>query len=958
MKLFSCTFIMFSALAWTSSVLSEEYDYGTKMLKWVREDAARQSVELAKADHAARDLNLIISTINLGGTTIGKLNTSLVSIASTSEMVEKTAINLSPTEAAFLRRADSATHIDTLLAIGASLQSVQNHLNLAKAPHTKSQFTSFGLPAVGRQTMMESFTTVSNSLKPNLPEAYFEVRYSYENGEETYKVGGETAPAYYVASALMKYPNPYAYAAGVALLATAFTYDVLKNDDLKKKIEEQNRLLAQAYSELQKILPADEKMYEIYLEAVKQHRGDVESELKSFATTLVQANIAWNHAMALQMARSRQSASILSEARLKKVIGDTQDPARRFFNTALTIKLADESSEFMSKAVQEVKKAITGCGDAFSAQDYQNTEDTLYEGSYIFEAISRDPALAELHDLASSASKQLLLTSEELSVQRKGILSMPCGSKAESDQTRIQNHIQALTNMPLPKISSQDSALLKYVLDERFVVFSRNVSESSSMTCQLYRTDSGLSCNKGSASDQPYDQGLHNGGNPIDIITGRRDGGYSNDARQLSDRADQGKLNVDKRVANLNKEYNELKSITPNWKASTSGDLVKFTDELGITTRQHESGLSNFANAHASELGDMSRRMQDFASAPFNLNSAAVIASSVTGVTSTFPTLDPTRVRSEGPHFASLDPRPAGAGVSLEVARSMRLQAESEQAVRKRVSDNLRADRRDPVFSSIGTADENAHLAQSYLKYAERLSNKNGDAYLRFGPAAERAARAYIAEATMLRRYAEGDAVQPPDGRHYIGDWPFNRGRARDELARFISCTSEHGDNPDLTDTACNKFSYKTLEALYTVRPDEFVIAGQIMMANQLAVHVATSPNWSQIGSIRDQSNIDEAAQLAVEGHAVIGVYHNPNPGGHGHVFVVLPAVPTYIEKRPEYANAWGGLRQPQIANFALNGCGSETPFRCYIDGPPSQGIRFLGPEAVSSIILWVRKYP
>lgn len=84
-------------------------------------------------------------------------------------------------------------------------------------------------------------------------------------------------------------------------------------------------------------------------------------------------------------------------------------------------------------------------------------------------------------------------------------------------------------------------------------------------------------------------------------------------------------------------------------------------------------------------------------------------------------------MRNEGPHFPSLDPRPAGAGVSLDVVRSMRLQAESEQAVSKRVSDNLRVGRSDPVFSSVGAADENAQLARNYT-YSNRCSTMSGQA--------------------------------------------------------------------------------------------------------------------------------------------------------------------------------------------------------------------------------------
>jgi hypothetical protein len=166
-----------------------------------------------------------------------------------------------------------------------------------------------------------------------------------------------------------------------------------------------------------------------------------------------------------------------------------------------------------------------------------------------------------------------------------------------------------------------------------------------------------------------------------------------------------------------------------------------------------------------------------------------------------------------------------------------------------------------------------------------------------------------IAVATLLvaahdASAAPGDCmnVDPPG-------WKTTPGQQAlyDRLVQYMSCPSDDVASGLLADkVACNYFVGKALSDVYGIT-DFSTGSGTWLLANQILKYVQTHPaTWSKLGNANSQAVLDDAAQGATNGQAVIAVA----AGTPGHVALILPGT-------PKASGGWG-LRAPNSAAFSL----------------------------------------
>lgn len=131
-------------------------------------------------------------------------------------------------------------------------------------------------------------------------------------------------------------------------------------------------------------------------------------------------------------------------------------------------------------------------------------------------------------------------------------------------------------------------------------------------------------------------------------------------------------------------------------------------------------------------------------------------------------------------------------------------------------------------------------------------------------------------------------------------------------LGEDQACRTGAPDRDSLaTSKACNIFVGRVMARIYGlsdfVGPDH-----SFLKANNIAASIPTWKDWVDLGTADDQNALKAAADAANLGYVVIAVWANPTSGKPGHVALIGPGPLTT-------SNAWGGLRTPVAAAFALD---------------------------------------
>lgn len=128
-----------------------------------------------------------------------------------------------------------------------------------------------------------------------------------------------------------------------------------------------------------------------------------------------------------------------------------------------------------------------------------------------------------------------------------------------------------------------------------------------------------------------------------------------------------------------------------------------------------------------------------------------------------------------------------------------------------------------------------------------------------------------------------------------------------DKLVSYMSCPADDPASGALADkVACNYFVGKVLDDAYGIE-DFSTGSGTWLLADQMLDYVTHHPDtWSKLGTADDQAALNNAAQGASQGQAVVALMH----GDPGHVVLILPG-------DPQPSGQWN-LSVPNSAGFSI----------------------------------------
>lgn len=140
----------------------------------------------------------------------------------------------------------------------------------------------------------------------------------------------------------------------------------------------------------------------------------------------------------------------------------------------------------------------------------------------------------------------------------------------------------------------------------------------------------------------------------------------------------------------------------------------------------------------------------------------------------------------------------------------------------------------------------------------------------------------------------------------------------RDQLMELMTCAVESDTltASQIDQVACNWFVAEALHGLYRVEDFAGTTNGHWLTANEIADHVRSNDNWSDLRPANSRSVLGDAAQGAGNGQPVIAALAGDR---HGHVAVILPGALETATKAPWADGSGRQLKVPNSAAFSLN---------------------------------------
>src|SRR5271167_1011563 len=173
---------------WMQTVRADcDPKFGDELLRWVKDDAARQSWALASADYSSRTFNSMLlgyDDLHIG---ITQLSSDLGEIAETGRSFEAKLVDRDATSAAIGRVANAQLLLDRLISAKAKTAALRDDFAKVSKVPDRTAFILAGLYHVGVDTLLESFSQMGDASKHYLPSRYgVRVRVIYD-GDGNYK---------------------------------------------------------------------------------------------------------------------------------------------------------------------------------------------------------------------------------------------------------------------------------------------------------------------------------------------------------------------------------------------------------------------------------------------------------------------------------------------------------------------------------------------------------------------------------------------------------------------------------------------------------------------------------------------------------------------------------------------------------------------------------------------------
>lgn len=924
------TFLLLTTLV-CNSASAQDPTYGDEFLKWVKNNSKDFSVKLTEADFKTRMINIHTNHYQQSITDSKFISLALDSLQITignqeQELQKAEKIGGDSIKNALKRSAYAQEVLNALGKVLVKLESIQQAQKKIDSLGTKNIFLFSGLSHVGKENLLESITDLSNSLSNTLVADYtIGVYYSNDGTGSSISLSGTSGSgtsaaiagaAFLAARIVASYgPQFYPYAAALVLVGVMVGSDAIVR--FNKKIEEQNKIVIDALNLFQKLIPSSDEMYQLYKIEDQNNKKDFKLLQNQLDSITSQQYLSWKNLYKFNVYRLESAKLVLTKEKVRQIQESyfRESSVRKLFSARLLNDLNLDLQQQFAEIASLENKASNETDQLSWLISREEYSDALYEADAWLKVLKNESVFIPLFKIISTRQDEIKMriNKESSNAEFSSIplnpnikkIGLYADGKEDLNIIALKKEIEKASSKHARKVSQTKMAILAPVAqslpEQPYISFNAGIYAVS------YTND-------GSFRERyPPGQDLINS-----IISGTSDGGYKSDSRVASgvDKLNAATNNINKRIAELQVDYNSLTNTKNIWKEASKEFNKTLLANINSSLKIAEDRFNSFQATNQNAIAGIQREMQTFLTSQINGNSLNEFLEQTniySRATSNVPSYH-TRVNSSpilGQSIATSVFPPSNTIQQNEIIREGFKTAVSSDDVDSRVKNNFSNGTTDPVFSSIEKYNDLKKLLDNSLSYARYFSDSKNEIVKRQPMSSAEISNGYLHQAKLLRFYSEGKITDVQFRDFSIMDLELLAEEYRKLLIEFdISCNA--GNAGDVA-SPCNRFTAMVLKSIYKI--DDFINIPsgdnqQIPLANKIYEFVSTDEKWHLIGSANSQDANDAAALYAAEGRPVIAI--QPNATGSGHVCVVLPGIPKEGTGNPGY----GPVKLPYVASW------------------------------------------
>lgn len=893
--------------------------FGAQFKEWVLSEAGRDSRALANADYKERVLHTITK---IDERVIQDLNKADSIINAVYFQIQKDENELKDLDSlhAILQRARSArlAHLqlleaENLLYFASGLKSNLDSLG------SPSYFYGLGLYHVGRETLLESYTTIGEQFAENFQLKYrndytigFNATFNSEgtvtSGQAELGQGGMYTAA---GTALGAYIGAVPGAVIGSVIGGTIDYFLSREkakkaqEKAEKEYKEQMKLLQEGIEALPgQLTPVDTLLS--YFQAYVKHFSESNSEIyQSIDSTLKLEQRRFKEVFSYNVQRQQLSQQQLTADRVASIERDYRslEELRNFYSNLGAVNFINDCNQMIGRLTAEENWLRTASISRFDwlqrSEAYQ--DDLRFALVLIYQFLSDETYLPYQKYLLQKKSflekMSIDLPTQQLDIPE--IKMVTASLNASNSNKMVSNVKQNLANSTASPLAKS----LHLVLPQQMSI--KMVSGPSLDFGICFGSGGYTLCdgiNNGSYGDR-----FNNGGrSPIsDILGSSHDGGMRSFSVKANGQINQMKENIRKRVEDLKKDYSKLADVMPEARSLYSfkiNQVAKSAVELGTASTEE---IHRFKQDFETMMPILQHRLDQFMNQPLrtglnDLNSDLRLQRKIKD--RILPANMPVSIyRIGNVEFGY----PSEGKPAIEVAweREAAKQAKTLEEIERRVNGNV-----DPVFNDFRKLNE----FRNNLGQIDRiLRSITDDDYYSFEDRRQISSH-YLAQAVKMRYAASGKL--PVSDLEQV-DYPFLSGEQLDRLNSLVNnfkkCNSDDEDCMSAFSNAVYQvYRNNSLVGLRNQEGKSFTSAN----LQQLAI---SSTSWEAVGSGRSAGAVNQAALLAISGNIVIATRAD---GMDTRVGIVLPELPKIGTE-----GHWDGLPVPSM--FYLDEDKPESSF-------------------------------
>ncbi|MBO9379325.1 hypothetical protein GG804_21365 [Sphingomonas histidinilytica] len=628
-------------------------DYGEKLLRWVDDDAGRQSRLLAEADFKARTFNaFLIGFEELNRRTVevaARLDALTAAIrASEGTIGAADAVGGADQETvrAILRDQNAASIEDALAQLRAELAVLQRLHRELMADPTLDRFQLAGLGNVGRASLVASLQEMGDLTQLDLAQRYgFYVGVTIaDDGRIT--GAGDPPPNVTmvdnVAFALSYYTGPYAPFVMAAYLMGRHAWN---EQECRRERKRQDRLVSRASRRLGKVLIKPDAQFALYEKLFLENRALFEASsspaLRDAQDKLLER---WKNLVAFNAERSAAAHAVLSAAVIENVRrqAGSGGPLDRLFETLGRARLSSDIGRTASYAARKELTAMRACRDAGGLRALEALDEANGYAESVYEAFGNQRSLATLQPLLDSRMEASKAARTRAAQLRAALPAGGCGSGPDP----APDEIAAQPGTEAAFFEKRGIAMKALAAD--------GIAGSGEFGfCILWRNGNGrYGC--GQTGGSSYASQFATASAQGQSILGRAiDGGYRADAR-ISAGIDGVRANIEKRIGEVTARFEPARAAMGAWSDQNRLALQTLSSVAATRLDGERADRVRFSTAQAQVNAEARVQIDRFLAAPSADASAATLAGAIGAPQLGLPRLAEADIPADAPPVAGI----------------------------------------------------------------------------------------------------------------------------------------------------------------------------------------------------------------------------------------------------------------------------------------------------------------